>query len=808
MNYKANIGVFLCQCGNKIKSSIDLEIVKESFEKDSRISHCEILPYPCQTPGMDMITGALAEKKLNRLIVAGCESRLMLKKFENAFAALELRRGQIDIVNLRGHVATVSDLTPADKAAKSIKLINGAIAEMQTLVPTGQSYAQIDGPIAILGCGMAGISAARELSRKKMNFFLVLDTAKPDRMVQKLHHYYPGERSYERRFRDMVREVFDSEYGTILSPFRLVGISGVTGDYTLTLQSEPDETIVKYKAGAIIASLDAEMGSPGPQYGHDGLSVMIQPEMENLISGQGAPEGQIVFWVNDYETGQSEFAQLSAKSAWKMACHIRECSPVSQAIILYHEQMQVPLTAAERAINRKHGILWVAYDGNLRPTIQDGLVTFCNLTDHVERDLPWDYMVLSPVRHLNGKALDTAKILGLVHQEQKFLTGHHARVRPEMVGREETYLAGSARYPCDLLEALSQGQRAGSKTTEMLRKSANGELMLPRIVCVVDPDKCIGCGQCQELCDCGGIGVEEGPGGGLPRVVDPMVCTGGGTCAAACPYHALVLQNNSNDQREARVAALAGQLTPDETLAIGCVWGGLPAADNAGKMGLKYDPRVHIMGVNCIGQIDPCVMARAFVEGASGLILVGCNPEACHHSYGLDHAWSRVNVVKRLLTLCGFSRDRIALAHSDLNHPEEFVRTVESFNRSVAMIGPIERSKENVDKLNAIYNVIKFNTRIRHLLSANLRRPKEKDYRGDQQHALEYDRDFTAVIKEEFLQHRLLTVLENEKRPLNLQDLVASLNENEIRIADCLWSLVSEGTISMSHENRQAVYHF
>jgi coenzyme F420-reducing hydrogenase delta subunit len=241
-------------------------------------------------------------------------------------------------------------------------------------------------------------------------------------------------------------------------------------------------------------------------------------------------------------------------------------------------------------------------------------------------------------------------------------------------------------------------------------------------------------------------------------------------------------------------------------LAIGCVWGGLPAADNAGKMGLQYDPRVHMMGVNCVGQIDPCVMARAFLEGASGLILVGCNPEACHHSYGLDHAWSRVNVIKKLLALCGFHRERIALAHADLNHPEEFVRTVDSFNRTIALIGPIARDREKMEKLYAIYEVIKYNTRVRHLLSAGLRRPWESTYRGDQRHALEYDRDFSAVIQEEFLQHRLVTLLEHEKRPLKLRDLATSLAEDEVQIADCLWNLVTEGTISMSHQNQQAFY--
>jgi coenzyme F420-reducing hydrogenase delta subunit/NAD-dependent dihydropyrimidine dehydrogenase PreA subunit len=444
----------------------------------------------------------------------------------------------------------------------------------------------------------------------------------------------------------------------------------------------------------------------------------------------------------------------------------------------------------------------------MRPTIQADFITFCNVADHVEHELEWDQVVLSPVRGLGGDSLEAAKILGLVHREARFITGHHAKVRPEMVGREETYLAGSARYPCDLHEALSQGQKAGLKTAKMLKKASEGRLYVPRVVCVVDPDKCVGCGQCQELCDCGGIGLDEGPGGGLPRIVDPMVCTGGGTCAAACPYHALVLQNNSNDQREARVAALSRQMAPDEVVAIGCVWGGLPAADNAGKKGLKYDPRVHILGVPCVGQIDPCIMARAFLEGAPGLILIGCVPGECHHSFGVDHAWSRVHVLKKLLILSGFERQRIALAHADLNKPEEFIRTVESFVKTIDLLGPIDRNAVNLEKLQSIYELIKYNTRVRHLLSASLRRPWEMSYRGGQAHALDYDQDFMAVVEEELLQQRLLRLLEGEKRPLQLQELAVSLKEDEIIVADCLWNLVTDGTINLSHQEREAFYSF
>jgi len=806
MENKANIGVFLCQCGDQIDPSIDLKHLNSALQQLEGVAHCEMLPYSCLKPGMEQITQRVAQNGLNRVIIAGCEGRLMLKKFEKELHLLDLHKGQIDMVNLRGHVAAVSALSPRENAHKAAKLITASIAEMAVLSPTPQQIARIEGPVMILGDGIASYMAALELSRSKIDYFLAVTSVDPETVLANVHHAYPGERQYYNRFKGIITEVAKSPHATVLPPGRLTQLAGVTGSYTMTFEGEDEKAPRKYKASAIIACLDAQMDPPGPEFGYEGQRIMIQPEMEAFIRQNGTPKGRIVFWVNDHETDQADFARLSAKSAWNMARHIRENARETQVIILYNEKTTIPLSAAERAIDRKLGIMWIPYDNAVRPTIQSDFITFCSLTDHVEHEIEWDHVVLSPVRSLGGDALETAKILGLVHKPGRFITGHHARVRPEMVGREETYLAGSARYPCDLHEALNQGQKAGMKTARMLKKASGGELYIPRVVCVVEPDKCIGCGQCQELCDCGGIGVDEGPGGGLPRIVDPMVCTGGGTCAAACPYHALVLQNNSNDQREARVAALSAQMAHDEVVAIGCVWGGLPAADNAGKEGLKYDPRIHVLGVPCIGQIDPCIMARALLEGAPGLILVGCLPEECHHSFGVDHAWSRVNVIKKLLTMSGFNRQRIALAHADLNKPREFIKTVESFAQTIALLGPIEKNPFNREKLLSIYELIKYNTRVRHLLSASLRRPWEKSYRGEQRHALDYDRDFMAVIEEEFLQHRLIRVLKSENRPLRLHELAGMLKEDEVQVADCLWDLISDRSIHFSHENREAFY--
>ncbi|MFH1152427.1 MAG: hydrogenase iron-sulfur subunit [Pseudomonadota bacterium] len=747
MNTNAKTGIFLCRCGNEIAPLVDLDYLRDTIRGNA--DYCEILPYPCLKPGMETIQSAVAEHQLNRVIVAGCEGRIMLKKFETALEPLDILRGQISMVNLHSHVASVSDMSPWEKAVKGAKLIKSSIAEMEALKPTPQEKISFNGPVAVVGGGIASFPAVQQLSLAGTDCNLFVETADPDQIINNLHLTYPGERPHYKRLKKIIMDVLENDHVTIYEQCRLKEIAGVTGDYTLTM-NYPDGQAQTVNAGAVIAALDAQLDAPGPEFGYDGQRVLIQPEMETYISENGLQKGDVVFWISDYEYDIADQAMLSAKTAWSMAQHIKDLSRKTRVVILYNQQMQVPLSGAERGLSRRLGIVWIPYDKAVRPTVQDGYLTFCNLKDHVEHEIPWDFLVLSPIRGIGGKAKRTAHILGLIHQEAPFLTGHHAKVRPEMLGREETYLIGSARYPCDLQEALSQGKKAGIKNVEMVKKAMASELWAPRMVCFVDPEKCVGCGQCQEICDCGGIGMINSPSGGLPRVVDPMLCTGGGTCAAACPYNALILQNNSTAQKEERIAALSRELAGDEVVSLACVWGGLPAADNAHRQKLTYDPRVHILDVACVGQIDASVMARAFLEGAPGLLLIGCPPEECHHSYGVDHAWNRVNLIKKVFSLCGFDRRRIALAHADLNHPEDFVKTVDSFTALIASLGPIEKTQANKDKLESMYQLCKNNARIRTLVSVALRRPWEKTYLGNQRHALEFDRDFTKAVEDEF----------------------------------------------------------
>ena len=743
----AKTGIFLCACGDEIAPRIDLDILKANLAGHADV--VETLPNPCLKPGLDRIHDLVEAEGLNRIIVAGCDGRIMLKKFEKSLEPLGLLKGQIDMVNLKNHVAKVSSAGPEAKAAKAEKLIKAAVAEMKVLVPTENQAVEVDGPVALVGNGIGAFPTAQKLAKSGIECILPLDTADVDEIMGGVRSAYPGEYGQYDRMKKMIQDVMASDKVTVKDGLKMKNLLGITGDFTLEMEKEDGE-LESIEAGLVVAALDAQLLPPGPEFGYDGQSAMILPELDRNMAKTGIPKGEVVFWVSDYAYDTPEFAVLSAKAAWNTAKFIKNASPSTHITIVYHQDMALPLTAMERALARRLNVSWVSYDKAVRPTVQDGFLTFCTTTDHVETELKWDTLVLSPLRSIARETMDAAKNLGVVHDTSAFLGNHHTHVKPEMVGKDETYIVGSAYFPCDLQAVLNTGRKAGSNTYELIERSRHAELFAPRNIAVVDPEKCVGCGQCQEICDCSGIGMTQFPSSGLPRVVDPLLCTGGGTCSATCPYNAITLLNSTTAQREARVGALAQQLDAGEAACFACVWGGLPAADHVHRLNMTYDEGVHILSVPCVGQIDPSVMAKAFLEGAPGLLLMGCSPEQCHHSFGIDHAWSRVQLIKKLFTLCGFDRRRIALAHADLNRPEDFVKTSDAFTKQIREMGPIEMTQVNKDKLQAIYDMCKYNERIRTLLSVSLRRPMDEEYRGDQFHALSFDRDFNQAIEEEF----------------------------------------------------------
>ena len=803
-NDSPRVGVYLCTCGGKISDNVDIDILKDKCGKSEMVEFVETIPFPCLNPGLDVMKESISSNDLNRVVVAGCEYRIMLKKFEKELEDLGIDPGAVDVVNIRDYVSLPGDGDKEKQAIKSAKLIESAVAGLYTLKPSPKEEIKFNGPVMILGGGIGTYSAAQELIKEGIETIIAVQIEDIEDEIRILHERYPGERDYHKRLMKIMEDVDQSPLVRRISVGELEKVMGVVGNYTVTFASETGRPPMVFNSSAIIAALDGEMMNQGSDFGHDGRTVLCHTEMEEHIWLHGVPSHRIIFWINDLET-ERPYANISIRTAWNMARYMRENNKLARVSILYNNKIKLPLSASERSRTRKLEIDWIPYNGDIRPTVQAGMITYYDPEDNIERELEFDQLVLSPKRNPGIEQIKVAEILGLHIKEGEFLERNPQMVRPEQVGVEEKFFAGSARQPCDLRETLRQGRRAAGKVAEMAKLANEGKLYVPRMVCMVDQNKCLGCGLCKDICDCGGISPVDGFGGGVPRIVDPMVCTGGGTCAAACPYQALVLQNNTTDQREARVSALAKSLDGNEVMGIGCNWGGTAAADNAGLKGMKSNGRFYLLPVGCIGQLDPTVMGRAFLDGANFLLLIGCPPEECHHSYGVDHTWSRVLMIKKLFSLIGIERNRIALAHADLNKPEGYIKTVNSFVTEMDKLGPIDRTPEMLIKIQDFYDTLK-NPRLRWVLGASLRRPWETSYPTDQRNAMAYDETLTDVLVEEFIRTRIVNMLKKEKKVVNLDVITENLGEDRRKILGCLSEMSKEGLISRIFKDRVPYY--
>jgi heterodisulfide reductase subunit A-like polyferredoxin len=73
--------------------------------------------------------------------------------------------------------------------------------------------------------------------------------------------------------------------------------------------------------------------------------------------------------------------------------------------------------------------------------------------------------------------------------------------------------------------------------------------------CEVDPARCRGCGDCEEICEFGAIQL-QGEGDGRVAWIDPLICQADGICAARCPAGAIRTGHPTSEQIEAMLEAI------------------------------------------------------------------------------------------------------------------------------------------------------------------------------------------------------------------------------------------------------------
>jgi len=111
------IGVFVCDCGSNIAGTVDTAALAEWSSSLPDVVHVGRNRYCCADPGQNEIKEAIAEHRLDRVVVAACTPRQHEFTFRQCVSDAGLNPYLLEMANLREHCSWVDDHACNSKSA-------------------------------------------------------------------------------------------------------------------------------------------------------------------------------------------------------------------------------------------------------------------------------------------------------------------------------------------------------------------------------------------------------------------------------------------------------------------------------------------------------------------------------------------------------------------------------------------------------------------------------------------------------------------------------------------------------------------
>ena len=166
------IGVFVCHCGANIFPKVDVAAVAEFAQGLPSVVSARDYKFMCSEPGQKLIKQDIAERELNRVVVASCSPRLHEITFRRCLASAGLNPYLFEMANIREHVSWVTeDRGPATDKAKA--LVSAAVRRVYYHQPLEIREVPVNPKTLIVGGGIAGIQAALEIADSGNKVYLV-----------------------------------------------------------------------------------------------------------------------------------------------------------------------------------------------------------------------------------------------------------------------------------------------------------------------------------------------------------------------------------------------------------------------------------------------------------------------------------------------------------------------------------------------------------------------------------------------------------------------------------------------------------
>jgi heterodisulfide reductase subunit A len=552
------IGVFVCHCGINIGAYVNVPDVVEYAKQLPNVVHAERNLFTCSEEGISAIKKGIKEYNLNRVLVASCTPRTHEPLFRAACEEAGLNKYLFEFVNIRDQCSWVHMREPEKATEKAKDLIRMGVAKARLLQPLEEIEMKVAPSALVIGGGVVGMEAALNLANQGFDVHLVEKEPELGGTLRSVNKLFPTNQEAVKLVKPLVEHVKGHpKIKTHLSS-KVKQVTGFIGNFNVDLDGKDKES--QFNVGTIIVAVGAEPLKPTGQYGYGKMAnVMTQLELEERMK-KGEPLGQNVVMINCVGARVPErtyCSRICCMTAIKNAFLIKESNPKAKVWILHRDLMTYGVdfeTYYRKAM--EIGVRFIRYSLERPPeVIGDEKVEKIKVYHELWRkeiELPCDMLVLTTPLIPAEDNQNISKMLKVSLDEFGFFLEAHLKLRPVEFAMDGIYICGSARWPTDVTEGISQAYAAASKAAGPLRM---GFVKAEAINAFVNEDECSGCGVCEVLCPFQAIELQPRDDKRVSHI-NEAVCKGCGTCGAACPSGAISMHHFTDEQILAQVEAL------------------------------------------------------------------------------------------------------------------------------------------------------------------------------------------------------------------------------------------------------------
>jgi heterodisulfide reductase subunit A2 len=554
----ARIGVFVCHCGRNIGGYVDVPQVTEYVKQLPNVVHAEHNLYTCSEEGISSIKKKIQEFNLNRVIVASCTPRTHEPLFRSACEEAGLNKYLFEFVNIRDQCSWVHMTLPKEATEKAKTLIRMGVAKARLLEPLEEIESKVIPSSLVIGGGIAGMGAALNLANQGFEVHLVEKEAELGGMLSGLHKLFTSNIEAKELIAPIVKQVKNHNRIKVYLSTKLKEVLGFIGNFNVTLDQSGKEH--KLNVGTIIVAIGAEEFKPVGQYGYGKMAgVLTQLELEERLK-KGTVDAKNIVIINCVGARVPERTYCSrfcCMTAIKNAVLLKEKNPAAKVWVLHRDLMTYGVEFEDyyrKAMEA--GVRFIRYSLERPPeVIGDGHVKGVKVYHQLrkkEMEFPCDTVVLTTPLIPRSDNEGLSKMLKVPLSQEGFFLEAHLKLRPVEFATDGIFICGSAKWPVEIAEAVSQAYGSASKAAIPMRM---GYVKPEAITSCVNADICGGCGICVAVCPYSATEIKTENGKRVANAIAAL-CKGCGTCGAACPSGAISMNHFKDEQILSQIEAL------------------------------------------------------------------------------------------------------------------------------------------------------------------------------------------------------------------------------------------------------------